>query len=200
MIVGIRRTLAFPFYLVSFILHLLTAFFTVVAQKISGDDFMSSRIADIIATLVICGGCAIALTLWGIRSLEAPAQPPTALALQVPILQWREIPTGFLPEQHVWARPLVRLTACIFAQRAVRHSLGPAAEVGFDPCGEGGRNEITLDDAYYEASVSGRARVNGKYQPFNVALNHYPPSTSEWGFIATDIQIGKPEQMAACSN
>ena len=199
--VAVRGVLAFPFYLLAFILHLLTAFFTVIAQKISGDHFLSSRRANIIATTLICCVGAVALTLltlWAVRALDTPVQT-IALEPQAPIPQWREVPTGFLPEQIVWAKPLVRLTACLFAQRAMRHALGQA-EVGFDPCGEGGKNEITLDDDYYEATVSGLARVNGKLQPFKVALNHYPPATSEWGFIATDIQIGKAEQVADCSN
>jgi hypothetical protein len=196
----IRRTLAFPFYLVAFILHLLTALFTVIAQKIAGDDFETSRQANIIAIILICGASTVALTLWAIRTLETPVQT-IALTPQAPMPSWRAIKTGFLPEQVVWAKPLINLTACVFAQRALRHALEPAT-VGFEPCGEGGKITTIVDDDYYEASVSGVALVNGKDRAFKVALNHYPPSTSEWGFIATDIQIEKPKDIdvAACTN
>jgi hypothetical protein len=107
--------------------------------------------------------------------------------ISAPMPQWRDVSTGFLPEHTAWVKPLVRATACIFAFRAVRYSLEPA-KVGFDGCGD--KVSVTIDDNYYEVTVSGIAMVDGRPRPFTATLNHYPPSTSETGFIATGIKIG----------
>lgn len=197
----IRNTLAFPFYFVAFVLHLLCAAFTIVAQKIAGDESGPSHIVDIAAIVLISFAGVTAMPIYVLTRPDPDSNAQKAqLVPQAPLAHWRSIPTGFLPEQNVWARPLVRLNACIFAERAVRNALQPAM-VEFAPCGDGGKNHADLDDDYYEASVRGIATVNGKERAFTVTLNHYPPATSEWGFIATGIEIERehPTHQIACA-
>jgi hypothetical protein len=50
---SVRRALAFPFYLIAFVLHLLTAFFAILAQKIAGDESEPSRKTHIILISVV---------------------------------------------------------------------------------------------------------------------------------------------------
>jgi hypothetical protein len=60
----VRRALAFPFYLIAFVLHLLTAFFAIIAQKIAGDESEPSRKTDIILSSVLCIAVVSTVPLW----------------------------------------------------------------------------------------------------------------------------------------
>lgn len=116
-----------------------------------------------------------------------PPEPKVSYEISEPNPQWREVPTGFLPEQMAWGKPLLRATACMFAFRAIRHSLDPA-KVGFHGCGD--RINVSFDENYYQVTVSGTAMVDGNPRPFTATLNHYPPAINEWAFVATDIKVG----------
>lgn len=193
----VRNSLAFPFYFIAFVLHLLCAAFTVMALKIAGEESGPSSRAEIISLMVFCCAVVSAAPLY-VLTRPVPVVDMTLLVPQAPMPSWRSVPTGFLPEQEVWTRPLVRLTACIFAERVIRHELDPAT-IEFAPCGGDGMNAITLDDAYFEATVSGVAKVNGVDRAFQVSLNHYPPSTSEWGFITTGLTIEREDTRISCA-
>jgi hypothetical protein len=84
-------------------------------------------------------------------------------------------------------KSLIRLTACVYAERAVKQWLDPA-KVAFAPCADGGENTITLADNLIDATVSGVATVGGAQRPFTVTLQHNPPSTDDDGFITRDIR------------
>ena len=60
--------------------------------------------------------------------------------------------------------------------------------VSFSPCG-GGAVVAALDDNLIDVVVSGIATAGAIERPFTVTLQHYPPSTSENGFITRSIQI-----------
>lgn len=191
----VRRALAFPLYLTAFALHLLCAAFTVLSQKISGDEAELSNRMDALALTVFCCTAASMVPAY-VLSHTAPVEA-SVLVAQAPMPSWRSVPKGFHPDQIGWVEQLIRINACIFAERAVRHELEPAL-VEFAACGSDG-NGVTLDADYYEVTVNGVAKVNGSYRPFNVALNHYPPATGEWGFIATDIKIERGEAQVSCA-
>lgn len=195
---SIRNILAFPFYFVAFVLHLLCAAFTMIAQKVAGDDHGPSPVVDKIALAVFCCAVVSAAPLY-VLTRPVPTVDMTLLVPQTPRPDWRGTKTEFAPDQIVWVKPLMRLTACIFAERAIRHALEPAM-VEFAPCGDGGKINTTIDDDYFEAAVSGVAKVNDSDRTFRVTLDHYPPSVSEWGFIATGIEIERAETRVSCAS
>ena len=102
-------------------------------------------------------------------------------------MDYRAVKAEFTPEQLAWIKPLIRLTACIFAENAIRHKLEPMP-VSFSPCG-GGAVHATLDDNLIDVVVSGIATAGAIERPFTVTLQHYPSSTDENGFITLSIQI-----------
>jgi hypothetical protein len=98
------------------------------------------------------------------------------------------VPIGFLPEQMIWAKPLIKMLGCMVAQNAVRHRLRPAS-VGFEPCSGNGAIQATLNDNLIDMTVSGIAKVNGTDMLFSVVLQHYPPSTNTDDFFVMSIEI-----------
>ena len=130
--------------------------------------------------------CAIGLMMAGVVALSSIEENSKRYEISAPMPQWRDVPTGFLPEQMAWVKPLLKASACIFAFRAIRQHLEPA-KVGFHGCGD--QINVTFDENYYEVTVSGIATVDGKPRPFKAHLNHYPPSTNDWAFVVTDIQV-----------
>jgi hypothetical protein len=192
----IRNTLAFPFYFVAFVLHLLCAAFTVMAQKIAGDEPETLQRHEMLSVGLVCALAIAAILVWAL-SRPAPAVDLTRLVPQTP-MDFRGARPNFTSEQLVWAKPLIRLTACIFAERAIRHYLDPAT-VSFAACGDGGKIETTLDDNFIDMTVSGIAHVEKDDRPFKVILQHYPPSTDEDGFIPTDIQINTDKIQISCA-
>lgn len=183
----IRIALAFPFYCVAFAFHLLCAAFTVIAHKVAGDELGPTGRMEKVSLAVLFCAAVSAMPVW-VLSRTVPELPTYRLLPQAPMDYWRDVPPGFLPEQLVWVKPLIRLTACIFAERAVRQNLVPA-KVGFEPCGDGGKVQATIAENFTDATVSGVATVDGIMRHYNVSLQHYPPSVDEWGFIATGIEI-----------
>ena len=193
----LRHALAFPFYLLAFVFHLLTALFTIAAQKIAGDEPGSLRRHEVLSVGTVCL-VAIAAIPVGVLSRPVPTVDETRLVPQTP-MDFRGAKANFTPDQIIWAKPLIRLTACIFAERVIRHQLDPAV-VSFAPCGDGGNIKTTLDDNFIDVTISGTAHVGASERPFTVTLQHYPPSTDEDGFIATDIQITPGETQVSCAS
>src|ERR1700733_7570491 len=129
----VRNVVAFPFYLLAMVFHLLTALFTVVAQKIAGDEPEPPRRQT--ASLVTIAVTAIAVaTAW--FASNPPAVDWSRLTPQHP-MDYRGAKASFEPGQMPWVKSMIRQTACTFAEKAVRHRLEPTP-VGFAPCGDGG--------------------------------------------------------------
>jgi hypothetical protein len=83
--------------------------------------------------------------------------------------------------------PAIKLVACLFTQKAVRHHLRPA-KVAFPACGTPGM-QTTISEDLIDMTVSGIADVDGLQQPFSVILQHNPPSVTESGLIVTSITL-----------
>jgi hypothetical protein len=82
--------------------------------------------------------------------------------------------------------PAIKLTACMFSQKTVRHHLRPA-KVGFPACGTPGM-QTSISEDLIDMTVSGIADVDGLQHPFTVTLQHNPPSVTEDGLIVTSIK------------
>lgn len=189
-----RNILAFPFYLLAMLFHLLTALFTAIAQKIAGDESELSRRNQAVPLATIAALAIAATTAW-IASI-----PPTVdwsrLTPQQP-MDYRGAKVSFEPGQMAWVKSTIRQTACTFAEKAVRHRLDPTP-VGFAPCGDGGGIKTVLDDNLIDVVVSGIAIVGEKTErPFRVTLQHYPPSTDEDGFLVLAIDLGSASVLAS---
>jgi hypothetical protein len=192
----VRRALGFPFYFLAFVLHLLTAFFAAIAQKVAGDESEPSRTTDVILGFAL--GSVLIIFLW---FLGRPV-PDTMLrlGLHAPMESWRHVEPNFHPDQLVWVKPMIRISACIFAQRVIRHQVEPDM-VDFEPCREGGKIQTMLTEDLMDATVTGVAMIERQERHFVVTLQHYPPSVSEGGFIATKLQIEDGvTQIASCAS
>jgi hypothetical protein len=181
----IRNVVAFPFYLLAIVFHLLTRFFTVVAQKIAGDESEPPRRQT--ASLVTIAVIAIAaVTAW--FASNPPAVDWSRLTPQAP-MDFRGAKASFEPGQMASVKSIIRQTACVFAEKAVRHRLEPTP-VGFAPCGDGGGIQTVLDDNLIDVVVSGVAIIDEKTErPFRVTMQHYPPSVDEDGFLILTIDL-----------
>ena len=189
-----RNVVAFPFYVLALIFHLLTALFTAIAQKIAGDESEPSRRQEAVSVVTIAVLMMAATTAW--VASNPPATDWSRLTPQQP-MDYRGAKAGFTPEQTLWVKPRIRMTACTFAEKAVRHRLEPMP-VGFAPCGDGGGVQTVLDDNLIDVVVSGVATVDEKVErPFTVTLQHYPPSTDEDGFLVLGIDLGSDRVMAS---
>jgi hypothetical protein len=199
MVAAAWRIVASPFYSIAFVLHLLCALFTIIAQKIAGDESGPTRGVEAFSFVVLCCAMLSAVPLFSFEREDTPPDLVSLLVPQMPRPDWRSIKTGFTKDQ-AWEPALIRLNACVFAERAVRHAL-ESSSVQFDPCGDGGRIRTTIDDDFFETTVSGVARVDDKPKAFTVTLNHYPPSVTEWGYITTGIEIEREANSAqiACA-
>jgi hypothetical protein len=193
---AVRRVLAFPFYLIAFVLHLLTALFTILAQKIAGDDIRTINRRDRWTNAVLCAVALCSIPAW-FASRPERASDYTRLAPR-PEMDFSGAVVNYSEAQLPQIKSLIRLTACIYAQRAVRQWLEPAT-VSFAPCADGGQNTTTLADNLIDAIVSGTATVRNTQRPFTVTLQHNPPSTDDDGFITRDIQIDAGEAQMACA-
>jgi hypothetical protein len=188
-----RNVVAFPFYVLALVFHLLTALFTAIAQKIAGDESEPSRRHEAVSLVTIAVLMIAATTAW--VASNPPAIDWSRLTPQQP-MDYRGAKAGFTPEQTVWVKSVIRLTACTFAEKAVRHRLEPMP-VGFAPCGDGGAVKTALGDNLIDAVVSGVATIGEKIErPFTVTLQHYPPSTDEDGFLILAIDLGSDGVMA----
>lgn len=189
-----RNAVAFPFYLLALLFHLLTALFTVIAQKIAGDESEPSRRTEAVSLATTAVLAIVAVPAW--VASNPPAIDWSRLTPQQP-MDYRAAKAGFTPEQTVWVKPRIRLTACTFAEKAVRHLLEPMP-VGFKPCGDGGGVRTVLDDNLIDVVVSGVATIGEKTErPFTVTLQHNPPSTDEDGFVVMAIDIGSDGVLAS---
>jgi hypothetical protein len=186
----VRRALAFPFYLLAFVLHLLTALLTILAQKIAGEDPRALKRSDRWIIAVSCAVALSAIPAW-VASRPGPVTDLTRLAPRPPI-DFSKAVVNYSPETLAQVKPLIRLTACIYAERAIKQWLDPEG-IGFEPCGDGGRNTTKLDNNLIDVTVSGTATVGTTKRPFVVTLQHNPISTDEDGFVTTDIQIDGAE-------
>jgi hypothetical protein len=185
-----RNIVAFPFYLLALLFHLLTALFTAIAQKIAGDESEPSRWHEAVSLVTI----AVLTTAW--VASNPPLVDRSRLTPQQPI-DYRGTKVEFTPEQTVWVKSTIRLTACTFAEKAVRHHLEPSP-VGFAPCGDGGGVQTVLDDNLIDVVVSGVATVGEKIErPFRVTLQHNPPSTDEDGFVVMAIDLDRDAVLAS---
>ncbi len=189
-----RNVVAYPFYLLAMLFHLLTALFTVIAQKIAGDESEPPRRREAVSLAIVAVLVIAAMTAW--VALNPPLVNWSRLIPQPP-LDFRGAKTEFTPKQQGWVKSMIRLTACTFAEKAVRHRLEPTP-VGFAPCGDGGGVQTVLDDNLIDVVVSGVAIVGEKTErPFTVTLQHYPPSTDEDGFVVMGIDLGSDGVLAS---
>jgi hypothetical protein len=181
----VRNVVALPFYLLAMVFHLLTALFTVVAQKIAGDESEPPRRQT--ASLVTIAVIAIAAATAWFASIS-PTVDWSRLTPQAP-MDYRGAKVSFEPGQMAWVKSIIRQTACTFAEKAVRHRLEPTP-VGFAPCGDGGGIQTVLDDNLIDVVVSGVAVIGEKTErPFRVKMQHYPPSIDEDGFLILTIDL-----------
>ncbi len=180
-----RNAVAFPFYLLALLFHLLTALFTVIAQKIAGDESEPPQRYVTVSLVALAVLAISAVTAW--VALNPPVADWSRLVPQQPV-DYRGAKAEFAPEQAGWVKSVIRLTACTFAERAVRHRLEPVP-VGFAPCGDGGGVQTKLDDNLIDVVVSGVATVGEIKRPFRVTLQHYPPSIDEDGFLVIAINL-----------
>lgn len=188
-----RNVVAFPFYVLALIFHLLTALFTVIAQKIAGDESEPSRRQEAVSLVTVAVLAIVAVPAW--VASNPPAIDWSRLTPQQP-MDYRSAKAGFTPEQTVWVKSVIRMTACTFAEKAVRHRLEPMP-VGFPPCGDGGAVQTVLGDNLIDVVVSGVAIIGEKTErPFTVTLQHYPPSINEDGFLILAIDLGSDGVMA----
>jgi hypothetical protein len=180
-----RNVVAYPFYLLAMVFHLLTALFTVVAQKIAGDEPEPPRRHT--ASLVTIAVIAIAATTAWVASTP-PAVDWSRLTPQH-AMDFRGAKVSFEPKQMARVKSMVRQTACIFAEKAVRYRLEPTP-VGFAPCGDGGGIQTVLNDNLIDVVVSGVTIIGEKTErPFRVTMQHYPPSVDEDGFLILTIDL-----------
>lgn len=191
-----RRALAFPFYLTAFILHLLTALFTIFAQKIAGDTAPPSR-HEKWAVVAVCTVALAAIPTW-VASRPTPAIDYIRLAPRPP-MDFSGVAVNYPEAQLPGIKSLIRLSACIYAERALRQWLEPATAISFAPCADGGENATTLADNLIDAQVSGTAMVGNIKRPFVVALQHNPISTDDDGFITRDIKIEQADTQVVCA-
>jgi hypothetical protein len=181
-----RNIVAFPFYLLAMVFHLLTALFTVIAQKIAGDESEPSRLREAVSVATIAVVAIAATTAW--FASNPPEVDWSRLTPQHP-MDYRGAKASFEPGQMPWVKSIIRQTACTFAEKAVRHRLEPTP-VGFAPCGDGGGIQTVLDDNLIDVVVSGVAVIDEKTErPFRVTLQHYPPSIDEDGFLLLTIDL-----------
>jgi hypothetical protein len=181
----IRRVLAFPLYFLAFVFHLLTALFTVSAQKIAGDESGPLHRSETISLVAIAVIVIAAVPAW--VSANPPAVDEYLLTAHAPI--GFRIDPSFAPEQMASSIPLIRIWACILSQNAVRHALQPAP-VEFAPCNNNDRIiQTTLAENLIDMTVSGVATVGKARRNFTVTLQHNPPTVNGQGFNITAIQI-----------
>jgi hypothetical protein len=181
-----RNVVAFPFYVLALVFHLLTALLTAIAQKIAGDESEPSRRQEAASLVTVAVLAIVAVPAW--VASNPPAIDWSRLTPKQP-MDYRAAKAGFTPEQMVWVRSLIRLTACTFAEKAVRHRVEPMP-VGFAPCGDRGGIQTILADNLIDVVVSGVATIGEKIErPFKVTLQHYPPSIDEDGFLIIAIDL-----------
>jgi hypothetical protein len=109
------------------------------------------------------------------------------------IAVWISFPAAaqdkFLPEQLVWAVPLVRTIGCIVAERAVRDRSNPRM-VCFDSCANEDKFQTSMSDNLKALSVSGTAYAESHKIPFTVELWHnYETDMSESGFEVKKVIV-----------
>jgi hypothetical protein len=176
---SIKRALAFPFRLVALIFHLPT----VRAKKITGNESEGSHQAVGLAIVTVLAIVAVP----GWVAMRFPARDGSRFNTQTP-MDFRGAIARFTDDEMVRVKPLIRITACVFAEKAVRHRLEPM-QVGFPACGERDEVQTAIGDNLIDIVVSGVATVGKMDKPFRVTLQHYPPSTDEDGFLVTAIDV-----------
>jgi len=183
--IAARRMFAGPFYLLAFIFHLLTAFFTFAAQYISGDDFKERGKSIPLILVAIFAVCAVAVS----AMLAKPKQILSAdrFVIHSPS-DFRGVKVGYNAEEMKRARDLIRVTACTFTEEAIRYSLRPA-RVSFRSCSSEADFLITISEDLIDVSVAGLTKINGATDRFNVTLQHYPSSVDVEGFQMTAVEL-----------
>ncbi|MDE5451341.1 hypothetical protein GWE18_00425 [Bradyrhizobium sp. CSA112] len=83
--------------------------------------------------------------------------------------------------------PAIKLTACLFAEKAVRHHVRPTP-VMLPSCG-GKDFRVDISDDLINIAVSGIATIDKVDRPFTVTLLHNPVSVTEDGLIVTEILV-----------
>ncbi len=179
---SIKRALAFPFYLLTLVFHLPTVR-SIAIKKITGNESEASQQAVRLAIVTVLAIVAVP----GLVATRLPARDWSRFNTQTP-MDYRGAIAGFTADEMVRVKQLIRITACVFAENAVRHRLEPM-QVSFAACGDGGDVHTTIDDNLIDIVVSGVATIGEIGRPFRVTLQHYPPSTDEAGFLATAIDV-----------
>lgn len=198
MIVRARQILAFPFYFVAFFLHLLTAFFSVIAQKIAGDGTVppagDRQLTSDMRDMIISAMVAIAVLggIFGILLLPTQLVPPreTSDARLEPVKPMKNeefTKADFTSDRLKFVLPNLRLIACIYSEKALRHYIGPVF-ITLPSCGSHDF-QVAISDNLIDITVSGLATIDNTSHPFAVTMQHNPPSVSEDGLIITSIEV-----------
>lgn len=186
----VRRTLASPLYLLAFMFHLLCAFFTWAAQYISGDDFKER---DMRLPIIV-----IAMLSAGVIIVKSPPHDHPLSDDRLKIVghptEYGEVKLPYTEAEMTRVLPYLKLTACIFAQEAVRYSLRPDS-VSFVACPHTSDFNIVFSQDLTDVTVSGLATVDGLEKPFTATLQHYPTATEIDGYQTIAIKVSDEIKM-----
>lgn len=84
--------------------------------------------------------------------------------------------------------PSIRLSACLFSEKVVRHYVKPAL-VKLPSCGSN-YFHVTIAENLIDITVSGMATIENNDWPFTVVFQHNPPSVTEDGLLVTSVEVG----------
>jgi hypothetical protein len=93
----------------------------------------------------------------------------------------------FTPANLAAVLPNIRIVACIFSEKAVRHYVRPAL-VTLPSCGARDFH-VMITENLIDITVSGVATIENADHPFTVVLQHNPPSVTEDGLIVTAVEV-----------
>ena len=112
---------------------------------------------------------------------------PTRLEIVNPMKPTEFAKADFTPALRAVLIPQIKLVACIFSEKAVKHHVRPD-QAGLPICPS--RDiQVTIDDNMINITVSGMANIDKIDRPFTVVLQHNPPSVTEDGLIVTGIKV-----------
>lgn len=111
----------------------------------------------------------------------------TDLARLEPVNTMEFAKAEFTPATLARLIPEIRLAACIFSEKAVRHYVRPAV-VSLPSCGAHDF-QVRIAENLVDITVSGVATIEKTEHPFTVVLQHNPPSVTEDGLIVTAIEV-----------
>ncbi|MEH2526090.1 MULTISPECIES: hypothetical protein [unclassified Bradyrhizobium] len=183
MVSGLRRAVAFPVYLLAFACHLLCMFFTWLAQYISGDDFVHRSPWPPLGFLVAVATALLVAFVARGMSVRDDSQ----FELVAPVGELQKAP-NYTEQELARVMPHIEMTACIFAQLALRHSLRPR-NVAFLPCSNDAKFKVKFREDLGVATVAGQLEIDGASRGFTAVLNHHPAATEIDGYRAVRLDV-----------